>query len=306
MAKLLRSITVLLIFIPTICSSGFASDIAASNNLQKIEVRGVELHYQMQGKGPTVVFVHGGLVDYREFQPVAAGLSGKYQTVVYSRRYNFPNKNDVILKDFSAVTEAEDLAAFIRTLKLKDVTVVGASYGAYTALMLTLHHPDLVSRLVLVEPPLMGWLKDIPAGPAVYEDFVRRLWEPVRTAFDQDRSDAAIKHVLEFFVGVDGATQVPEEVVEMIRANLKEWKVLLRSTNTFPPVTREEVRKIEEPVLMLSGGNSYAIGKLLDPEIEKQLPNVRRVVIPKGTHDVCVELPESCSAEILKFLQARH
>jgi pimeloyl-ACP methyl ester carboxylesterase len=279
--------------------------VLAADPLETISVNGAELHYQLSGKGNTIVFVHGGLVDYREFQPIAADLNSKYQTIVYSRRYNFPNKNDLILSNFSARTEADDLAALIQSFKLKDVTVVGASYGAYTALMLALHHSDVVKRLVLIEPPLLHWLHDIPGGPAVREDFDKRLWIPVGKALKQDQSDLAIQIALEFFLGPDAMNQIPAEFVEMIRANLKEWKMLTQSTDVFPAVTREELRRIQKPVLMLSGGNSYAIGKLLDPEIQKQLPDVVRVTIPGGTHDVCSELPDLCAKEILQFLKTR-
>jgi non-heme chloroperoxidase len=282
------------------CLSASPSDLR--EDLQKIQVRGVELHYRISGTGQPFIFVHGGLADYRELQPVAAGLSDQYRTIVYSRRYNFPNKNDLPLENFSAATEAEDLAALIHGLKLNEVTVVGVSYGAYTALMLAVRYPDLVARLVLVEPPLMEWLKEIPGGPAVYEDFIRRLWAPVRKALKEDQASQAVKTAVDFFVGPGGMDQLPAEVIEMIRVNLLEWKVLTASTDVFPRISRDEVRGIRKPVLMLSGGNSYDIGKLLDPEIEKQLQNVKRIIIPDGTHDVCSQLPGSCSKEILKFL----
>jgi pimeloyl-ACP methyl ester carboxylesterase len=294
--------SVFVLFLLVVCPRDYASEASPAPQLQTIRVRGAELHYRIFGEGPTIIFVHGGLADYREWQPVAAALSKNYRTIVYSRRYNFPNTNEQFLRDFSAATEAEDLAELIDGLKIKNVHVAGASYGAYTALMLALRHPHLVNGLILAEAPLMGWLKDIPEGPAVYQDFMNRLWMPVSVALKNDQSDQAIKTAVSFFMGAEDTNQVPPEVIEMIRSNLKEWKVLTASTNFFPPVSRQEVHKIRQPVLMLSGGKSYQIGKLLDPEIERQLQNVQRVIVPDGTHDLCSEFPESCSEAILKFL----
>jgi pimeloyl-ACP methyl ester carboxylesterase len=51
------------------------------------------------------------------------------------------------------------------------VHLVGASYGAYTALVLALRRPDLVRSLVLAEPPLIHWLPDLSGGQAVYNNF---------------------------------------------------------------------------------------------------------------------------------------
>jgi non-heme chloroperoxidase len=296
-----------LLFAVLFCLSCFvatASEKEPAGELQSIRVRDAEFHYSVVGKGSAIVFVHGGLADYREWQPVAASLSNTYKTIVYSRRYNFPNTNEVPLSDFSALTEADDLAAEIQALKLEPVTVVGASYGAYTALVLAIRYPKLVRNLILAEPPLLGWLKEIPGGPAVYDDFMNRLWIPITAELKKDQSQEAIDTALNFFVGPEASKQLPMEVREIIRLNLKEWKMLTASTNIFPTVTREDVRKIGQPVLMLSGGNSYQIGKLLDPEIEKELKNVERKVIPNGTHDLCTEFPQACADEIGRFLAA--
>lgn len=284
------------------CFVATASEKEPAGELQSLRVRDAEFHYSVVGKGPAIVFVHGGLADYREWQPVAAALSNKYKTIVYSRRYNFPNRNQVPLPDFSAFTEAEDLAVLIQVLKLEPVTVVGASYGAYIALVLAIRYPKLVRSLILAEPPLMEWLKEIPGGPAVNEDFMNRLWIPISAELKKDQSEKAIDTALNFFLGPEASKQLPIEVREMIRVNLKEWKMLTASTNIFPTVTREDVRKIGQPVLMLSGGSSYQIGKLLDPEIEKELKNVQRKVIPNGTHDLCTEFPQACVDEIAHFL----
>ena len=294
-----------LLVVAFLCLCSFvatASDKEPAGELQSVRVRDAEFHYSVVGKGPAIVFVHGGLVDYREWQPVAASLSSKYKTIVYSRRYNFPNRNEVSLCDFSALTEAEDLAALIQALKLEPVTVVGASYGAYTALVLAIRYPKLVRSLILAEPPLMEWLKNIPGGPPVYEDFMNRLWIPISAELRKDRSEEAIDTALNFFLRPGASKQLPGEVREMIRVNLKEWKMLTASTNIFPAVTRQDVQKIDQPVLMLSGGNSYQIGKLLDPEIEKELKSVERKVIPNGTHDLCTEFPQACADEIAQFL----
>ncbi len=37
--------------------------------LQKVVVNGVELHYLEQGQGDSLVLLHGGLADYREWGP---------------------------------------------------------------------------------------------------------------------------------------------------------------------------------------------------------------------------------------------
>jgi hypothetical protein len=100
-----------------------------ADSLQKVRVNGVEIHYLIHGSGQPIVFVHGGLADYREWGPVAEQLSTQYRTIVYSRRYNYPNANPFGLPNHSANIEAEDLGALIRELKLGPVHLAGLSYG---------------------------------------------------------------------------------------------------------------------------------------------------------------------------------
>jgi len=109
---------------------------ALSQSLQptKISANGIELHYIVQGQGEPLVLLHGGQGDYRSWETLMKVLSPQYRVISYSRRYNYLNKNPLTAKYHSAYTEADDLAAFIRKLKLGRVHLVGTSMGAFTAL----------------------------------------------------------------------------------------------------------------------------------------------------------------------------
>src|SRR6476660_9523421 len=110
--------------------------IAQSVSPTKIRVNDVELHYIEQGQGEPLILLHGGQGDYRSWEPQMKVLSPQYRVISYSRRYNYPNNNPFTAKYHSAYTEADDLAAFIRRLKLGRVHLVGTSIGAFTALVL--------------------------------------------------------------------------------------------------------------------------------------------------------------------------
>ena len=275
---------------------------AVDASLRKLEVNGAELHYVAKGSGPAIVFVHGGLADYREWLPVIDQLNGRYATIAYSRRHSYPNRDNPVNPDHSPISEADDLAALIKELGLRPAHVVGVSYGASTSLFLALRHHGLARSLVVVEPPIVSWLPGIAGGQPVFDDFNRRLVTPVRAAFEAGDRDAAFRITLEYFVGPDALSQVPPEVQANLKANLRDWEVIFRSRDLLPDIRAADLRNLELPVLMLSGASTYELGKLVDAELERTLPKVRRVLIPGGTHEVCAEKPDICAREIGAFL----
>lgn len=275
---------------------------AQDGKLAVARVNGVELHYLERGTGEPVVFVHGSLVDYREWEAVAEPLSRAYRTLRYSRRYNYPNDNRLVGGAHSAAVEAEDLAALIRARGLAPAHIVGVSYGGYTALLLALRHPQLVRSLVVVEPPIMPWLPEIPGGAEVSARFFAGMAAPVAAAFRRGDPEAALRLSLDYFVFPGAMDRLPPAMLGRHRANLREWEAITTSSDPFPMITPEELRRVNVPVLVISGEKGFEGARLTDPELARALPRAERLVIAQGTHDVCSERPTACEEAIRKFL----
>ena len=56
-----------------------------------IQVNGTELHYQEQGQGDTVIFVHGAVTDMRTWGLQMESFKHPYHTIIYRLRYHYPN-----------------------------------------------------------------------------------------------------------------------------------------------------------------------------------------------------------------------
>src|SRR5450432_1795618 len=84
---------------------------------------GIELHYAERGTGVPVVFVHGSLSDAGYWDDQLGPFAEKgYRAIAYSRRYNSPNRNPA-RPGYSAVVDADDLAALIIKLHLGKVHI---------------------------------------------------------------------------------------------------------------------------------------------------------------------------------------
>ena len=110
--------------------------------VKQVNIGDAEINYIEAGTGVPVLFIHAGLDDYRMWESVMGQLQGNYHVIALSRRYNYPNKNTVEISNFSAESEADDLAAFSRKLNLKPAHIVGHAFGGLVALTFAHKEPD--------------------------------------------------------------------------------------------------------------------------------------------------------------------
>ena len=278
-----------------------------------VRVGAVELHYAEQGKGVPVIFVHGSLDDYRSFEPQLEPLSQRYRAISYSRRYNFPNAASIPSNNHSALVEAADLANLLKALGAYPAHIVGHSYGAYTALILAMQHPELVRSLVLAEPPLLRWLPGLPGGQGLYADFMNNMWDPTGREFRRGNPEQAMRITIDWF-GKNGyllngkparIDALPAETRRFIMENSLEWQALTTSSDAFPMLERGTVKAIKVPILLMSGQNTMQINKLINAELQRLLPKAETVVIRGATHEMWAEQPDVCRARVASFL-AKH
>ncbi|MER6995560.1 alpha/beta fold hydrolase [Streptomyces sp. NPDC000410] len=116
--------------------------------------------------GPTVVFLHGLVVDNLSsfYCPLAVPVArAGHEVVLYDLRGHGLTERPPT--GYDARTAVRDLVALLRGLGLgrrRPVHLVGNSYGGTLALHAALARPDLVASLALLEPPLSGpWVENM-------------------------------------------------------------------------------------------------------------------------------------------------
>ena len=279
-----------------------AQAIAQSAQPIRIRVRGVELHYIEQGQGEPLILLHGGQGDYRSWESLMKVLSPQFHVISYSRRYNYPNNNPITAKYHSAYTEADDLAAFIRQLKLGRVHLVGTSIGAFTALVLAVKHPEMVRSLVLAEPPVHQWVRDTPDGVAAYRQFMTTIQEPARAAFKAGDDKKAMKFFVDGIIGTGRFANLPPEGLAAVMQNSRFFKANTLSSDPYPNLSKDKVKRLRIPILIITGENTIQIHKLVNEELARLLPKAERAIIPKAGHGSPRENPQAFNEAVLKFL----
>jgi non-heme chloroperoxidase len=268
----------------------------------KVHVNGVNLHFIEQGHGEPLILLHGAARDYSSWQAQLDSFSRYYRVISYSRRYNYPNNNPITAENHSANIEAEDLTAFIRERKLDRVHLVGLSYGAFTALAFAVQHPEMVKSLVLVEPPVHQWVKDVPGGEILYKEFMTNVWEPVTKAFQQRDTVQAMKIFVNSLSSTRTFDHLVPEARSVIMRNARAIGALARSSEPFPDLSKSMVRKLHIPSLIVTGENTIKIHKLVNEELARLLPNAKKVVIPNAGHGSPRDNPDVFNGKVLDFL----
>ena len=277
---------------------------AIGQNIQptKIHVRGVELHYIEQGQGEPLILLHGGQGDYRSWDPQIKLFSQQYRVISYSRRYHYPNNNPLIPRYHSAYTEADDLAALISKLNLGRVHLVGTSIGAFTALVLAVNHPEMVRTLVLAEPPIHEWVKDSQDGKAAYEEFMTAVWEPAKRAFEKGDDQEAMRILIDAFTGTGSFDNLPPKAREVAMQNSRFFKANTSSFDALPNLSKDKVKRLRIPILIVTGENTIKMHKLVNAELARLLPNAEQATIPKAGHGSPRENPQAFNEAVMKFL----
>ncbi len=113
------------------------------------------VHYEANGSGDPMVFLHGWIGSWRYWWPTMKAFSRKRRTFAMDF-WGFGDSSNVPDKYFFG-SYVDQLAHLIEHLGIAEpITLVGHSLGAAVALRYANLWPKRVKRLVLVSPPLDG------------------------------------------------------------------------------------------------------------------------------------------------------
>ena len=119
------------------------------------------MHYVDEGRGDTLLFVHGTPTWSFEFRHLIKGLAPRYRCVAPDH-LGFGLSDRPRGADYSPEAHAARLEAFVAHLRLDRVTLIVHDYGGPIGLPLALADPSRVTRLVLFNTWM--WPFDDDAG----------------------------------------------------------------------------------------------------------------------------------------------
>jgi non-heme chloroperoxidase len=268
-----------------------------------VDINGTQIHYVEQGSGEPVVFVHGGLGDYRTWVPQLASFGEQYHAISYSRRAFFPNPWP---PDYNAAMMAhvDDLAALIGKLELGSTHLVANSYGGYVCLNVALRYPALVRSLALAEPPVQPLLETLPGGAEMLSEVRNGAWRRSTMSFEAGDLEGGVRYFLDGAVGKGTFDSMPERTrnammkngPEMSAATLSDYSIFM------PAFTCEDASRIAVPTLLLRGELSPRMYYLINDELARCIPDAQQALIHNAAHVLHAQNPQEHDQIVLDFL----
>jgi len=246
----------------------------------KLRRNGAEIHYEVFGKGPAVVFAHGLGGNHLSWWQQVAHFAPTHTCVVFAHR-GFP-PSSAVPGNTAPDSYADDLAALIQELKLKEVALVAQSMGGWTCLDYALREPKRVRALVMAStsgaldfsqlknPEVDEWSRQ---SPGKLKELQARGIHPAggeRMAKEQP-----------------ALAQLYGQISELAPASFRDdVRGRIRGLRTQPP---QLLKQLPMPVLFVTGDEDWVFPPAAGPALARLAPHGSAVRVPAAGHSVYFE-----------------
>jgi non-heme chloroperoxidase len=200
---------------------------------------------------------------------------------------------------------ADDLAAVIEALNLKDVTLVGHSTGGgEVARYIGRHGTKRVAKAILIAavPPIM--LKSA-ANP---EGLPMEVFDNMRSGMMKDRSQFYKDLAIQFY----GANRPGAKVSQGMLDQFWVWSMQAGLKNAYESIKAfsetdftEDLKKIDVPTLVMHGEDDQIV-PVKDSAVKtaRLIRGAKEIYYPGAPHGITATLEDQVNTDLLAFLRS--
>ena len=264
---------------------------------------GAEIFYKDWGTGRPVVFSHGWPLSADAWDPqLNLVATAGFRAIAHDRRGH--GRSTQTWTGNHMDTYADDLAAVIEKLDLRDAVLVGHSTGGGEVVRyLARHGTDRVAKAVLLGavPPLMLKTEQNPGGTPL------EAFDAIRAGVAADRSQYYQDLAVPFY----GANREGSGVSQGLRDQFWRLGMQVGFKAAYDCVAQfseqdftDDLAKIEIPVLVVHGDDDQIVP--IDAAGRRSaeiLPNATLVVHQGAPHGLCGDHETRFNTELLDFIR---
>jgi len=254
----------------------------------------MKLFCRQFGKGSPVVILHGlfGISD--NWVSVARILGEQYAVYVPDLRNHGQSPHSPIF-DFSVLED--DLLELTEEYALHDIMLLGHSLGGKTAMYFSLHHPEMIKKLIVVDISL----RKAPVN-AEHQMLIDAM---LNVDFSKASARSDIEQQLEVTVHSKRLRQFLLKSVYRRDKHALDWRMNLPAINENLLNIFEGVNvsgQYTGPVLFIRGGRSGYIRDDELQELKNKFPGALVKTIPEAGHWVHADAPGEFLEVVSAFL----
>ena len=262
-----------------------------------ISINGLRFHYIEWGdpRDPPLVLLHGGTAHAHWWRLFVDALGGGHRVLALDLRGHGDSEWADPLH-YNIATHAADLAAFLEALDLRDVTLVGHSYGGFVAMFYAGGEEERLARLVVIDirPRLTQ-------SAARYLRAIRVLPRPTYKSLKEAVGG------FQLLPRENGAK--PEILAQLARQSFRQlndgsWvaKFDRHAMGRAEPYDfTGAIRKLRCPMLFVRGEDSQALPPAGIAEIKAAAPHAVVVTISNSHHHLMLDQPEALAEVVGNF-----
>lgn len=273
--------------------------------MSTITVRdGTTIYYKDWGEGPVVTFSHGWPLssDAWDGQMLFLAQNG-FRTIAHDRRGHGRSSQPWSGNDMDGY--ADDLAAVIEALDLKNVTLVGHSTGGgEVARYIGRHGTKRVAAAVLIAavPPILLKSASNPEGVPI------ELFDQLRSSLFKDRS----QFYKDFAVMFYGANRPGSTVSQGMLDQFWRWSMQGGLKNIYDSIKAfsetdftEDLKKFDVPTLVMHGEDDQIVPiKDSAKKSARLIKGAQEIYYPGRPHGLTATHQDEVNADLLKFVRS--
>lgn len=237
-------------------------------------VNGIEMYYAVFGKGPPVLFIHGGLGHADVWSAQVADLSKDHEVIVADSRGH--GRSTRTAEPYGYDLMASDYLALLDYLKIDRTALVGWSDGGIIGLDIAMSHPERLSRLfaqaanVTTDGVIPTVMED-----KTFSDYINRSGEDYKRL-----------------------SKTPGEYDAFVTQISHMWE-------SQPNWTKDQLAKITVPTAIVAGDHDEAIKREHTEYIASVIPGAKLIILPNASHFAMLQDPEGYDKAVRDFIDAK-